>query len=140
MSRALPYKVRGMIEWHLRHYHEDKKQLEQIKTDLIPSYTTNPAHSPVKTSSGDPTSDAADRIMSSPYILSLERTIKAIDYVMSHCDATDRKLIDLVYWQRTHTVEGAALAVNLTKSPAYDRINKILRAIAVEIGYLHPQE
>jgi len=137
--RKLPYKIRGMIEWHLQHYHEDKRQLEEIRRDLIPSYTTSYDKSPVKSGGvSDPTADTAIKLVSSPYILSLERSIRAIDFVLKNCDETDLKLIELIYWKRSHTVAGAAAKVNLSKTPAYYRINKILRAIAVEIGLVAP--
>lgn len=132
--KKLPYKIRGMIEWNLEHYHEDKKQLEQLKKDLVPSYTAKYDKAPVIAGPSDTTADTAIKIISTPYIASLERTIKAIDRVLSKCDDIDLELIDLVYWKHTHTITGAALKVNLSKTPAYYRINKILYAIAVELG------
>ena len=30
-------KVKGIVEWHLEHYHEDKAQLESLKNDMVPS-------------------------------------------------------------------------------------------------------
>ena len=136
--KKLPFKIRGMIEWHLQHYHEYKRQLEQAKKDLMPSYTAKYDKDPVKCGPSDTTADTAINLMSSPYILSLERSIKAIDFVLENCDETDLKLIELIYWKRSHTVAGAAAKVNLSRTPVYYRINKILRAIAVEIGLVAP--
>lgn len=134
--RKLPYKIRGMIEWHLQHYHEDKRQLEQAKKDLIPSYTAKYDADPVKSGVSDTTADTAIKLATSPYILSLERSIKAIDFVMTNCDETDLMLIDLVYWRRSHTVSGAADKCHLSKTAAYNRIEKIFVQIAKELGYL----
>ena len=51
-------------------------------------------------------------------------------------DELDKKLIDLVYWKQEYTVEGAGMKIGLSRSAAYQRINKILGMIAFELGYV----
>jgi RinA family phage transcriptional activator len=143
MSRykfSLNPKVKGYIEWQLEHYKEDKKQLEAYRRDMIPSATQSYSLTGGVNSGGtsNPTEQAAIRLATNPYILSAERSIKAIEAVLERCDETDLKLIDLVYWRRTHTVVGAGMKVGLGRNGAYKRINKILSGIALEMGIINP--
>jgi RinA family phage transcriptional activator len=137
-SFALAHEIRSTVEWKLEHYHEDKKQLEQYKRDMIPSTTQSYSQTGgvTKGSTSNPTESITVRMASSAYILETERTIQAIDRVLAICDSTDSQLIDLVYWQRSYSIEGASLKVGLTKTPAYNRINNILCQIALELGYV----
>jgi len=137
---ALNPKVKGYIEWQLEHYHDDKKQLEEYKNSFIPSGIANYSETGGCSGGqvGNPTERAVMAIASNRYIASLERSIGAIDAVLTKCDETDKKLIDLVYWRRSYTVVGAAYKVNISKSAAYKRINKILTAIATEAGAVCP--
>ena len=135
---SLNSKIKGYIEWQLEHYHEDKKQLEQYRASLMPSGTHK--YSPtagVKTGVSTPTEDIAIRLATDPYILTTERNINAITRVLEKCDDTDIKLIELYYWKQTHTLVGAAGKAGLTKSPAYERINRIICMTALEMGLVN---
>ena len=129
--------IKATVEWQLQYYREDKRQLEEYKRNLIPSatpaYSTDPvvSHEAHRT-----TEDITMRIISSPYLRRLEQSCAAIDRVLSNLDDTSKRLIDLVYWRREYTVEGAGMKIGLGKSAAYQRINKILGCIAYEMGYV----
>ena len=138
MKSVLQPRVRDFVAWQLEHYRDNKMQLEEYKRDLIPSPTAkyggmtghgNEAHRS--------TEDIVERISSSAYIRNLEQTVKAIDYVIGRLDATDLRLIELVYFKGTHTVEGAAMNVNLSGRTAFRHINKVLTAVALELGLIN---
>lgn len=77
------------------------------------------------------------QISSSAYIRNLEQTVKAIQYVIERLDDTDLRLIELVYFKGTHTVDGAAMIVNLSSRTAYRHINRVLTAVALELGLIN---
>lgn len=138
MKSVLQPRVRDFVAWQLEHYRDNKMQLEEYKRDMIPSPTPtyggtgghgNEAHRS--------TEDIVERISSSAYIRNLEQTVKAIDYVIGRLDATDLRLIELVYFKGTHTVEGAAMIVNLSGRTAYRHINNVLTAVAMELGLIN---
>lgn len=134
---ALTHKVRGYIEWQLEHYHEDKKQLEEYKMEMMPNCTTSyNLAQPSNRNNSDITAKTALNLATSPYIMATERSLRAIEKVLSRCDETDKRLIELIYWKKSHTMEGAGICVNLTKTPCYERINKILYALALEMGVI----
>ena len=122
----------------MQYYREDKRQLEEYKREMIPSAT--PGYSLTAGVDGGEakrtTEDIAMRIISSPYIRRLEITCEAIDRALQNLDETDMRLIELVYWRREYSVEGAGNKIGLAKSSAYQRINKILGLIAYELGYV----
>lgn len=129
--------IKSTVEWQLQYYREDLRQLEEVKRDLIPSPV--PSYSQTTGAAGEAkrtTEDIAMRMISSPYIRRLEISCEAISRVLSNLDEIDLKLIELVYWRREYTVEGAAMKIHLSKTAAYQRINKILGAIAYSLGYV----
>lgn len=134
---TLSPRVKGMIEWQLEHYHESKRQIEQYWADMIPSPTPNysaeggGSHYVNRT-----TETVVERIATSPYIEQTVRSCKAIERVISDLDDTDIKLIDIVYWKRSYTVEGAARILHIDRATAYRHINGILSKIALELGYV----
>lgn len=77
------------------------------------------------------------QISSSVYLRNLEQTVRAIEYVVDRLDETDAKLISLVYFKGTYTIEGAAQIVNLSRRAAYNHINNVLVAVALELGLIN---
>jgi RinA family phage transcriptional activator len=130
-------RIKSYVEWQLEHYHEDKKQLEEIKSAMMPQITTSYGTGGHGNSISTPTEDAAMRMATNAYIQSTERSVRAIEHTLQRCDTTSRTLIDIVYWRRTMTVTGAATKCNLSPSGAYNRINKILTAVAFEMGLIN---
>ena len=135
---SLPSDIKATVEWQLRYYREDKRQLNEIKRDMIPSGVQG--YSLTACVDGGEatrtTEDIAMKMVSAPYIRRLEITIDAIDRALERMDETDKKLIELVYWRKEYTPEGAGLIVGIAKSAVYQRINKILGLIAFELGYV----
>lgn len=130
--------IKSTVEWQLQYYREDLRQLETYKRDLIPSGVQGYSLT-AGVNGGEvtrKTEDIAFRLISSPYIRRLEITCEAIGRVLSKLDEVDLKLIELVYWRREYTVEGAAMKIHISKTAAYQRINKILGAIAYALGYV----
>ena len=129
-----------MVEWQLERYREDQKTLETFKNDLIPSPTQNISAVRRGNSVSRSTENITERIVSHPYLLYLEKSVTAISYVLERCDETDITIIDLHYWQRAFTVEGAAMQAHVSTPTAYRRLNAILTAIAIELGYINAQD
>lgn len=137
-KKALPYEVRRIIEYKLCRINETKRELRAYKLEMIPSST--PAYSGMPGSSDPesrPTEKLAVKMTTDAYIMEMEKTVKAFDKVLNRLNSCDRKLIKLVYWDQSHTKEGAALACHLSKTAVYDRINSILEKLAVEMGYIN---
>ena len=131
-------KVKNTVEWQLSSYREDKRQLERAKTDMMPSAVQGYSLTAGVDGGGAKrtTEEVATKIISAPYIRRLEITIDAIERAFRCFDDTDMKLIDLIYWRRGNTVEGAGMKVGLQKSATYQRVNKVLGMIALEMGYI----
>ena len=130
--------VKTICEWTLQNYKSDKRLLETMKTDLISCPIVNYGEitgnkSGMATRS---TENAAIRMISVPYLNRIENSIEAVERALEHADQTDRQLVTLVYWKQSHSVEGAAIQCNLSKSAAYQRLNAILGCIAFHLGYI----
>lgn len=134
---SLARNIKNYVEWELEHHTENKRALEEYKEDLIPSATSAVDATGPSGKNKDRTADAAVKLATSAYILNLERNSAAIDRVLSQLDEADRVLVSLVYWKRTHTMEGAAQAASVSASTAYFRANKIICGIAAEMGLIN---
>ena len=135
---SIPSRIRSTVEWHLEHYPEDVRQLERYKNEMVPSPVQ--AYSPTAGVDGGEahrsTEDVAFRIVTSPYIRMMEITCRAIQTALDADDEITRRLVELIYWKREYTAEGAGLKLNLSKTAVYQRLNKLLGRIAFEMGYV----
>ena len=138
MKSILQPRVRDFVAWQLEHYPSNRSQLESIKRDLIPSPTPTYGGSEGHSNEAHRTTeDITIQISSSAYIRQLEQTVAAIRYVVDRLDMTDLQLVELVYFKGTHTVEGAAIIVGLSRTAAFNHINKVLTAVALELGLIN---
>lgn len=74
--------------------------------------------------------------MHNRYLVELERSVNAIDFIMDRLNEEDKTLIDLVYWKGTHTITGAGEKLHMTQRTAYRHIDTVLKAIACEMGFI----
>lgn len=130
-------KIKGYVEWELEHHQESVRMLSEYEVNLMPSTTQTISNEPKGIgNASDKTADAACRLLTDKYIQTAERNKNAIDRVTGALDDTDKQLVTLVYWKKSHTVEGAARTIPIGKTAAYDRINKIIYALALEMGLI----
>lgn len=130
--------IRNHAEWVLSHYHEDKRQMEQYRQETMPSGTANyGATGGGSSGPGDPTGRAAEKLLTSQYLITTERNIKAVERALKRCDETDMRLIELIYWDKKYNATGAGEVAGLKQNGTYKRINKILVAVALEMGLIY---
>ena len=136
---TLQPRLRNTAIWTLEHYHEDKRQMEDYKKQFIPSGTApySPTGGINAGEPGRPTENAALKIASSPYLRTMEWNIAAVERALDKLDEIDLNIIDMVYWKKSHTVEGAGMKVGLSRRAAYDHINNILCRVALEMGLVN---
>jgi RinA family phage transcriptional activator len=130
--------VRNFVEYQIRYFPENKRQLESMKTDRIPSAI--PKYGPQAggsfNSEARPSEETAIRIMSDRYIMQLEYTVKSIDSVLNKLNDLDMELIRLKYWNGSLTPEGIAMKLHMSRATVYNRLNNILVEIARRLGYI----
>ena len=130
--------VRNFIEYQLSYYPENKKQLETLKDDMIPSAI--PKYGPQMGGFNPeqrPTEDTAVKIVSDQYIMQLSWAVNAIGSVIERLNEIDRELIRLRYWSGELTPEGIALKLNIGIATYYRRLNAILTEIGIRLGYIN---
>ena len=138
MKSILQPRIRDFVAWQLEHYFQNKLQLEELKRDLIPSPTPTYGGSGSHSNEAHRTTeDVAIQICSPVYIQQLEQNVRGIGFVLERLDTIDTRLIRMVYFEGTHTVEGAAQVVHLSRTAAYNHINAVLTAIALELGLIN---
>ena len=135
---SIPAGLRSTIVWHLEHYPEAKRQLDQYWKEQIPS-PTQALSLTAGVSGGEAhrsTEDVVFRIVTSQYLRMLETTCRAIEIALNADDEITRQIVNLVYWKRQYTAEGAGMKLHLSKTAVYNRLNKLMARIALEMGYV----
>lgn len=135
---SLKPEIRATVEWELSSYRENKRQLEKAKRDMIPSGVQGYSLTAGVDGGGAKrsTEEVAMKMISAPYIYRLEHTVDAIGRALTYFDDIDMKLIELIYWRKEYTAEGAGMIVGISRSGVYLRLNKILGCVAFEMGYV----
>ena len=110
-----------------------KEYNELITQSVVPGYSAAPG------GGGDPrkAESAALRVLPSPYQKEMESVESAIRHTKVFKDGEERiKLIDLIYWRRTHTLSGAALKCNVDYSTGKRWHRDFIRCVGAFHGLL----
>ena len=125
-----------IAEYHLANYQNEKRELEQLENELVPLPITRYDLVGHSTDISRTTETTAIKLLYTPYVRRMATGIEAVEKALQYADDTDMKIITLVYWKKSHSVEGAAMEAFIGKSDAYYRINKILAVVAYFLGYI----
>ena len=127
------------VESELYHYHETKREIEQIKMDILhgtaaPDENVGGGRSNLP---GSPTENKAIAMVANRQVVQLENIIYAIDYVVSQLPSDKRKLVELKYWTRPQmlTWDGIALNLCVSRKTAFRWREEIVTAIGHHIGW-----
>lgn len=138
MRKRVPAEVKPFVEYKLEHIHQIEQEMNAYISSLMPSST--PSYSGMPGGGGGesrPSEELSIKLATDPYLREAEKTVRVFHNVLDNLNETDLKLIDLVYWKKTHNKEGAALACNMSKTAAYNKINNILFKLALDMGYVN---
>lgn len=117
-------------------YHENKRQLEEYKRDIIEGKDYTVSDMPRGGITSDNTYSKVEKLMSSAYILKTEQMINVIESVINSLDKNRYKAIELLYFKKTHTVTGVSLEVYVHTATVYRWIDDVVYLIAKELGYV----
>lgn len=128
-----PY-VKGMI----RRYPDLKRQYDALhETGTTAPLTGMPRGNSVS----NPTANAALRELPPIHQKEYEAVHKAVEATRQRKDGTDRlKVIELVFWKRSHTLAGAAMQVPCSYDTAQEWHREFIRLTAFLFGLLPEQE
>lgn len=129
-------RIKDYIIYELQMYHENKRQLEECKRDIVEGKDYTVSDMPRGGNTSDTTYSKAEKLLSSTYIQNIERTLNVIDRVIKGIDENRYKIIDMLYWKKTHTAIGVSLEVNISERTVYRWVDGIIYAIAKELGYI----
>lgn len=122
MNGARDKRVKRFLRWQLERYPANVRELERRKARLEAVRVAAPG-------SAETMGVIAER-----YALELERSVQAVGYVLERLGREDRELVELVCWRKSHSVEGAAEKLHLSRSAAYRRLDRVLGEIGAELG------
>lgn len=127
--------VKRIVEWRLKNYWRDQIEVVRMKSDMIPSGTAKYSHNGGRPSTTSRmTEDVVLRVEGNTKIKQLEIATEAIERVMLQQDEVAYALIEKIYWVGQKTITAAGMEVGLSQSAAYATVNRILAAIACEMG------
>lgn len=130
--------IKAYIEAELRYYHQSKKDLEEIREEIVESSPISDGTGIKGTSISDTVAKKAIRLITNKRLKRLEETIRAIDTVLDRLDEQKHKLIEMKYWRKPNYLNDAGIAheLHIDRTTLYRWKEAILLAIAIELGLI----
>lgn len=128
--------IKAYIESELRYYHQSKKDLEEIREEIIESSPINDGTGIRSCGTSDTVCKKVIRLITNKRLKRLEETIRAIDAVLDQLDETKHRLVEMKYWRKPNYLNDAGIAHELCidRATLYRWQDAILLAIAIELG------
>ena len=123
------------IEDELYAYHQTKKAIADLRRDIIEGSPMSDGTGIRSSEPGNPTHNKAVRLVDSKLLSQMEKTVAAIDYVMSKLPEEKINLVKLKYWQGHLTDLGIQVKLNLSRRTYYRWKADIVIDIARQIGW-----
>lgn len=124
------------IEFELRHYEQTKAEYEQLQDQIITGSDYTVSDMPRGSDASNPTEQKAVKLCTNARLAQMERTVRAIDRILTGLPEGKYKLIEMRYWTspRTLTDDGIAMELFCTRRTVHRWADEILFAIAAEMG------
>ena len=128
--------IKAYIEAELRDYHENKKDIELLREEILEGTSVGDESGIRGTSISNVTQNKALRLITNKRLRKLEETIRAIDNVILELDEDKYKLVELKYWTRPNYYNDTGIAhqLNIGMRTYYRWKDAIILAIAQEMG------
>ncbi|MBC1420102.1 DUF722 domain-containing protein [Listeria fleischmannii] len=141
MSKRLRPAQYKSIEDEIRYYHDTKKELEQLRVNVVLGSTFQ-EYSDENTGGGsagqisNPTEQRALLLQLDKQIERRQRVILALESVLNKLSDEDKQLIHFRYWDRSKpTWIWIANKLNMSESTAKRKRRDIIYKIAERLGY-----
>jgi RinA family phage transcriptional activator len=141
MSKRLRPAQYKSIEDEIRYYHDTKKELEQLRVNVVLGSTFQ-EYSDENTGGGsagqinNPTEQRALLLQMDKQIERRQRVILALESVLNKLSDEDKQLIHFRYWDRSKpTWIWIANKLNMSESTAKRKRRDIIYKIAERLGY-----
>lgn len=124
------------IEYELLHYEDSKKELENLKMEIIEA-SPEPSDGQPKCKGGksDPTEQKAMKLLSNVAITKITKTINAIDRVYSTLNRDYLKFFEWNYIKRAGIVK-TCREVNISEKTYYRWKDNIVYSVGRELGLI----
>lgn len=126
--------VLRFVEAELYAYPWMKAEIEALRADIIEA--TPERSVAVGQNLGDPTLAKTIRLITSKRLKRLTESYEAITRVLSTLSPEQKKFVEMKYWRREYTDYGIWQRLHISRRTFYNWREKILRAIAEEMGLL----
>lgn len=132
-NRRLSKNTYKYIEGQIRDYKRIKKEVENLKDDIINS---SPISQEVRgTSTGDPTASKALKISLDRQISGMDKTVKAIEKVHTRLSPNKKEVMENI-WDRRYTDTGIADKIGVDERTIRRWRQNIIYSVAIELKYL----
>lgn len=126
------------IESELFAYHETKKEINQIRQDILHGTAAVESTGGGRSNlPGDPTNRTASTLVTHKRLKQLETIANAIEEVYIRLPEEKQRLIRIKYWTRPQTLtwDGIARTMNVGRATAIRWRNEVVFAVARSIGW-----
>lgn len=132
----VPKNVRKMIITELYQYWENKKQLEEMQSEILEASANPPDGQPRGTIPGNPTEQKAIKLRTTRSILVMERKLGYIENAIKRLNKEEKEIFEIIFKER-HNQKMAETYKHIQKDPYYNVYNKIIYLTALEFGEIY---
>jgi RinA family phage transcriptional activator len=127
-----------VIEHELYNYDETKREIEQLKNELIETPPT-PMHERMDIQNSeisDPTHSKAYKILSNTFITHMERTVRAIDRSLAQLDEIHNEIFELKYRQGK-SWQIISIDMSISRPQYFKKRRELVRQVAYNMGFIN---
>lgn len=126
--------LKKYIETEIRYYPETVKEYEMLKDDIIGS--TGSRSGGRNQGVSKVVENKVVRLLTNKRLKRMEDTIKAVDYMLSKLDGTQKDFVRMYYWEKRYTLIGVALELNCSERTLYRWVDKVCSLVAYDLGLI----
>ncbi len=137
-SPKLKREIFRYIEFELYQYEENKKMIEQIRDDILYQYGQPYARDGVKTqraAPGDPTGQAALKLITTSALAHAERTARAIEEALARLTGQHRAIFEKQY-QEKKPWRKICTELNICESGYFKKRRELVFMVGVQMGLI----
>ena len=122
------------IEFEMRHYNEYKKEIKNIREEILEGSPEPPDGQPRSNRAGSPTENKAVKLSMSISLKSMEALVKAVDKTMELLTDRHKRIFEMVYIHNRRDRYNMSDELHVSYETFNNNKNEIVLAVGRELG------
>lgn len=124
------------IEYEMYHYTDYKKEIQNMREEILEGSPSPSDGQPKGTTTGNPTENKALKLSMSVGYSAMEKTVKGIDNALSLLSERHRKIFDMIYIKRRKDRYSMSDELFISYDTLNRNKNELVEAVGKELGVI----